>query len=217
MLSEFFSVTAVLSACACLALAQFAAPANGPAAPPPASGPAASQPASGPAGGPATRPASALAFTVKDIAGKDADLARKYAGKVVLIVNVASKCGYTPQYKGLEDLHEKYSAKGLAILAFPCNQFGGQEPGTNQEIQEFCQSKFNVKFDLFDKVDVSGDGASPLYKYLTGRDVPVKDQGPVKWNFEKFLTDKEGRVIARYRSAVKPEEIEKDIEAALAK
>jgi glutathione peroxidase len=181
-------------------------------------------PASGPAGGATSRPAtgpaskpSALAFTVKDIAGKEASLAEKYAGKVVLIVNVASKCGFTPQYKGLEALHEKYSAKGLSILGFPCNQFGGQEPGTNQEIQEFCQTKFNVKFDMFDKIDVNGDKASPLYKYLTGADAPVRDKGAVKWNFEKFLIGKDGQVIARYRSPVKPEDIDKDIEAALAK
>jgi glutathione peroxidase len=172
--------------------------------------------AAGPATGPGAKP-SALAFTVKDISGKEVSLARKCAGKVALIVNVASKCGYTPQYKGLEALHEKYSAKGLVLLGFPCNQFGGQEPGTNQEIREFCQTKFDVKFDLFDKIDVNGEKASPLYKYLTGPDVPVQDKGAVKWNFEKFLVGKDGQVIARYRSPVKPEDIDKDIQAALAK
>jgi glutathione peroxidase len=166
--------------------------------------------------GPASKP-SALAFTVQDISGKEVSLAQNYAGKVVLVVNVASKCGYTPQYKGLEALYEKYSAKGLAILGFPCNQFGGQEPGTNQEIQQFCQTNFNVKFDLFDKIDVNGDKASPLYKYLTGPDISVQDKGAVKWNFEKFLIGKDGQVTARYRSAVQPEDIDKDIEASLAK
>ena len=180
-----------------------------------ASGPT-TGPATKPASGPSTRP-SALAFTVKDISGKEVSLARKCEGKVVLIVNVASKCGFTEQYKGLEALHEKYSAKGLMVLGFPCNQFGGQEPGTNQEIQKFCQARFNVKFDLFDKIDVNGDKASPLYKYLTGPDVSVQDKGAVKWNFEKFLIGKDGQVIGRYRSAVKPEDIGKDIEAALAK
>ncbi len=173
------------------------------------------KPATAPATAPASKPA--ISFTVKDIKGKDVSLADKYGGKVVLIVNVASKCGYTPQYKGLEALHEKHAAKGLAVLGFPCNQFGGQEPGTNLEIQEFCQTKFGVKFDMFDKIDVNGDNASPLYKYLTGPDVPVGDKGPVKWNFEKFLIGKDGQVVARYSSAVKPEDIEKDIEAALAK
>ncbi len=167
--------------------------------------------------GAASKPASALAFTVKDMEGKDVTLADKYAGKVVLIVNVASKCGFTKQYKGLQELHDQYAAKGLAIAGFPCNQFGGQEPGDNKTIREFCQSKFGVKFDLFDKIDVNGDKASPLYKYLTGDSVPVADKGPVKWNFEKFLVGKDGQVIARYRSGIKPAQIAKDIEAALAK
>ncbi|MCE5276443.1 MAG: glutathione peroxidase [Planctomycetaceae bacterium] len=165
----------------------------------------------------ATRPASALAYTVKDMEGKDVVLADKYAGKVVLIVNVASKCGFTRQYKGLQELHDQYAAKGLAIAGFPCNQFGGQEPGDNKTIREFCESTYKVKFDLFDKIDVNGDQASPLYKYLTGETVPVADKGPVKWNFEKFLIGKDGQVIARYRSRVKPAQIAKDIEAALAK
>ncbi|MEN6665309.1 MAG: glutathione peroxidase [Phycisphaerae bacterium] len=167
--------------------------------------------------GAASKPASALAFTVKDMEGKDVTLADKYAGKVVLIVNVASKCGFTRQYKGLQELHEQYAVKGLAIAGFPCNQFGGQEPGDNKTIREFCESKFAVKFDLFDKIDVNGDKASPLYKYLTGENVPVADKGPVKWNFEKFLIGKDGQMIARYRSGIKPAQIAKDIEAALAK
>ena len=177
---------------------------------------AATQASTRPATRPASQPATGLSFVVKDPQGKDVDLSQKYGGKVVLIVNVASKCGYTPQYKGLEDLHEKYAAKGLAILAFPCNQFGNQEPGTIGEIQEFCTSKFGVKFDLFDKIDVNGKSASPLYRHLTGQSVPFADKGPIKWNFEKFLIGRDGKLIARYRSKVTPEEIVKDIEAALA-
>lgn len=173
--------------------------------------------ASAPSTGPASKPAGALAFAVKDIAGKEVRLDEKYAGKMVLIVNVASRCGYTPQYKGLEELHEKYAEKGLAVLGFPCNQFGSQEPGTDEEIQKFCTSNYSVKFDLFDKIDVNGDKASPLYKYLTGKDAPITDKGEVKWNFEKFLVGKDGQVIARYRSKVTPEQIRKDIEVALAK
>lgn len=157
-----------------------------------------------------------LHFTVKDIDGHDVDLAR-YAGKVVLIVNVASKCGYTPQYKGLEALHEKYAPKGLAILAFPCNQFAHQEPGTPAQIKQFCDTKYHVKFDLFAKIDVNGPGAAPLYKYLTSGDAPVSDRGPVKWNFEKFLVSRDGRLLDRYRSRVTPEKLEEPIERALSR
>jgi glutathione peroxidase len=159
---------------------------------------------------------SAVDFTVKNLAGQEVALARAYAGKVLLVVNVASKCGFTKQYTALQGLHDKYAEKGLAVLGFPCNQFGGQEPGTNDEIKEFCQTKYAVKFDLFDKIDVNGDQASPLYKYLTGPDLPVADRGPVKWNFEKFLVGRNGQVIARYRSAIKPEDLAADIEKALA-
>ncbi|MDD4889074.1 MAG: glutathione peroxidase [Phycisphaerae bacterium] len=167
---------------------------------------------------PATRPDAplVLGFAMKSLSGEDVPLAR-YCGKVVLIVNVASRCGYTPQYKGLEELHETYGPRGLAVLGMPCNQFGGQEPGTSEQIQQFCQSKYSVKFDMFGKIDVNGDKAAPLYRYLTGPDLPVADKGPVKWNFEKFLVSRDGRVIARYRSAVKPEQIAQDIEAALGK
>ncbi len=159
----------------------------------------------------------ALNFTVKDIGGKDVELG-KYAGKVVVIVNVASKCGYTKQYKGLEALHEKYGEKGLAILGFPCNQFGGQEPGTEEQIKEFCESTFKVKFDMFSKIEVNGANNAPLYKYLTGKDAPVADKGPVKWNFEKFIIGRDGKLIARFRSAVAPDSKEfiKEIEQALA-
>ena len=141
--------------------------------------------------------------TLKSIEGKDVDLS-KYKGKVLLIVNVASKCGATPQYKELEALHEKYGKDGLAVLGVPCNQFGGQEPGSEKEIAEFCSKTYDVKFDLFSKVDVNGDQQAPLYKYLTSEAGFAKDAGPVKWNFEKFLVGKDGKVVARYRTGVKP-------------
>ena len=157
-----------------------------------------------------------LSFTMKSLAGKDVSLAG-YKGKVLLIVNVASRCGATPQYKGLEELHEKYGEKGLAVLGMPCNQFGGQEPGTAEQIQQFCQSKYAVKFDLFEKIHVNGEKAAALYRYLTGPEVPIADKGPVKWNFEKFLISRDGRVLARYRTSVTPEKIVADIEAALGK
>ena len=163
---------------------------------------------------PATGP---LGYTVKDIDGKEVNLASKYGGKVVLIVNTASKCGYTKQYKGLQALHDKYAEQGLAILGFPCNQFGGQEPGSAQEIKDFCDAKFGVKFDLFAKIDVNGDAAAPLYKHLTSPDAPVADRGPVKWNFEKFLVGKDGQLIGRYRSKTTPEDLDALIAEALAK
>ncbi len=155
-----------------------------------------------------------LSHKMKNLDGKEVDLA-SYQGKVVLMVNVASKCGKTPQYKGLQELHDKYASAGLAILGFPCNQFGGQEPGSADDIKQFCDQKYGVKFDLFSKIDVNGDDAAPLYKYLTSKDLPVKDQGPIKWNFEKFLIDRSGNVVARYRSGDKPEDFEKDVVAAL--
>lgn len=158
----------------------------------------------------------ALAFTMKSLAGEDVDLSR-YAGRVVLIVNTASKCGHTPQYKGLQALHEKYGERGLSVLGFPCNQFGNQEPGTAEEIAQFCERNYGVTFDLFQKIDVNGDHAAPLYTYLTGDEAPIEDRGPVKWNFEKFLLDREGKLIARFRSGVKPdaEELTQAIESAL--
>ncbi|HZW37807.1 MAG TPA: glutathione peroxidase [Ignavibacteriaceae bacterium] len=157
-------------------------------------------------------------IVVKDIDGNDVNLS-DYKGKVLLIVNVASKCGYTPQYKGLESLYEKYKDKGFEILAFPCNDFGGQEPGTNEEIKDFCSSNFNVKFKLFDKIKVLGSEKSPLYEVLTNNDVTGK--GEIKWNFEKFLISKDGKIISRYPSNVEPEsrvlidEIEKQINSAM--
>lgn len=154
--------------------------------------------------------------TAKDIDGNDIKLGEKYAGKVMLVVNVASKCGYTKHYKGLQALHEKYAEKGLAVLGFPCNQFGKQEPGSEEDIKEFCEANYGVEFDLYSKIDVNGDNAHALYKYLTSDAAPVKDKGAVKWNFEKFLIDGKGNVIARYRSKVTPAQIAADIEKALA-
>ncbi|HEX9251830.1 MAG TPA: glutathione peroxidase [Ignavibacteriaceae bacterium] len=138
---------------------------------------------------------------VKDIDGKSVKLS-DYKGKVLLIVNVASYCGFTKQYAGLEEIYKKYKDKGFEILAFPCNQFGEQEPGTNEEIKNFCLSKFDVTFKLFDKIDVNGKDKSPLYSILTDNEVTGKSD--IKWNFEKFLIDKDGNVVARYPSKVEP-------------
>jgi len=153
---------------------------------------------------------------VKDIDGKSVNLS-DYKGKVLLIVNVASYCGYTKQYAGLEKIYKDYKDKGFEILAFPCNQFGEQEPGTNEEIKNFCSSKFDVSFKLFDKVDVNGKNQSPLYSILTNNEITVKSE--IKWNFEKFLIDKEGNVVARYPSKVEPtsEELISAIERELTK
>lgn len=161
-------------------------------------------------------PDSLSNIIVKDMNGKEVKLS-SYSGKVLLIVNVASRCGYTPQYQGLETIYEKYKDKGFEILAFPCNDFGGQEPGSNEEIKTFCELNYNVSFGLFDKIKVLGNDKSPLYAFLTNN--PAVENGDVKWNFEKFLIDKKGNVISRFRSKVKPEsdEITKVIETELAK
>src|SRR5262245_9994617 len=160
---------------------------------------------------------SPLDFTMKDIDGKDVALS-KYKGKVVLIVNVASKCGLTPQYEQLQQLHDKYKDKGLAILAFPANNFMGQEPGTNSEIKEFCQTKYKVGFDLFSKVSVKGDDTCELYKFLTTRSQDTRQRGDIEWNFAKFLVDREGNLIDRFKPKVKPDDAEltKAVEEALA-
>lgn len=152
---------------------------------------------------------------LKDIDGKDATL-KPYAGKVMLIVNVASHCGFTPQYTALEALHQKYAAQGLVVCGFPCNQFGGQEPGTDAEIKEFCTSKYNVTFPMFDKLEVNGANRHPLYVALAGKDSPFP--GSIKWNFTKFLIGRDGKILNRFDSKVKPdsEEMTKAIEAALA-
>ncbi|MGK9477024.1 glutathione peroxidase [Melioribacter sp. OK-6-Me] len=141
-------------------------------------------------------------FNVKDIDGKDVSLS-KYRGKVLLIVNVASKCGFTPQYEGLQKIYEKYKERGFEILAFPCNDFNGQEPGTNEEIKEFCTTNYNVTFNLFDKIHVLGKNKAPLYEFLINYN--GIETGDVKWNFEKFIVDRNGKVVARFRSAVKPD------------
>jgi len=158
----------------------------------------------------------ALDFKVKSLEGKEVDL-KDYEGKVVLIVNVASQCGLTPQYEELEALHEKYGEKGLAILGFPCNQFLQQEPGTAEEIREFCTTNYKVKFDLFEKIDVNGEKASPLYKHLTALETEPKGAGDISWNFEKFLLDREGNVIARFEPKTKPSDkkVVETIEKAL--
>jgi glutathione peroxidase len=152
---------------------------------------------------------------LKDINGKDTSL-KTYEGKVLLIVNVASKCGYTPQYKSLESTYRKYKAQGLEVLGFPCNQFGSQEPGTNEEIKTFCSTKYDVTFPLFDKLEVKGSGQHPLYAALAGKESPFP--GDVKWNFGKFLVSRDGKLIKRWDSKATPdgEEITKAIEAALA-
>ncbi len=143
-----------------------------------------------------------LNFKVKDIKGKTVDLS-KYKGKVVLIVNVASECGYTPQYEGLQKLHEKFAGKGLAILGFPCNDYGGQEPGSEKQIQKFCKTNYGVTFDMFSKVGIRKDTA-PLYQFLISKKTNPKSPGMVKWNFEKFLIGRDGAIVARFGSSVKP-------------
>jgi glutathione peroxidase len=152
---------------------------------------------------------------VKDIDGKPTSL-KTYEGKVLLIVNVASKCGYTPQYTGLEALYEKYKDKGLLVLGFPCNQFGGQEPGTNEQIKQFCSSKYQVTFPLFDKIEVNGPNRNQLYTMLAGEGSPFP--GNIKWNFNKFLIGRDGKILKRFDSKVKPEseEMTQAVEAALA-
>ncbi|HEX7377801.1 MAG TPA: glutathione peroxidase [Pirellulales bacterium] len=161
---------------------------------------------------------NALNFKMKSLDGKNIDLA-KYQGKVVLIVNVASQCGNTPQYEGLEDLHEKFAEAGLAVLGFPANEFGKQEPGSDQDIAEFCDKNYGVKFDMFSKVVVKGEGQCPLYKYLTSKETDPDFAGDVTWNFEKFLIGRDGRVAARFAPRTKPEsqEVVGAIERELAK
>ena len=154
-------------------------------------------------------------IAVKDIDGKDTTLGA-YKGKVLLIVNVASQCGYTPQYQGLETIYEKYKGKGFVVLGFPCNQFGKQEPGTNEEIKQFCSSKYNVTFPMFDKIEVNGEKRHPLYVALAGEQSPYP--GNIKWNFSKFLIGRDGKIIKRFDSKAAPEspEVIAAIEGALA-
>ena len=158
-----------------------------------------------------------LDFTIKTIDGKEVNLGKAYEGKVVLFVNVASRCGYTPQYEGLQELHKKFQKQGLVVVGVPCNQFGGQEPGSESEIKEFCQSNYGVEFAMLSKVDVKGDGQCDLYKYLTGLELEPKGKGPIGWNFEKILVDREGKPVARFGSGTKPmsKELVGAIESAL--
>ncbi len=162
---------------------------------------------------------AALSFKMNSLDGKEVDLSKKYEGKVVLVVNVASKCGLTPQYEQLQALHDKFAEQGLAVVGFPCNQFGAQEPGTPEEIREFCSSNYHVSFDLFAKIDVNGDSACPLYKYLTALDTKPTEKGKISWNFEKFVINRNGEVVARFAPRTKPNdpEVLKVIEAELAK
>jgi len=153
-------------------------------------------------------------FTVSTIMGLPKSLA-EYKGKVLLIVNTASKCGFTTQYAGLQELYKTYHDKGFEILGFPCNQFKGQEPGSNEEIQNFCQVNYGVTFPMFDKIDVNGDDAHPLYEYLKKAAPGALGLTAIKWNFTKFLVDAHGNVIKRFAPDVKPEDIAPDIEALL--
>ena len=154
-------------------------------------------------------------FQAQSISGKDISL-NEFKGRVMLIVNTASKCGFTPQFGGLEELHKTYASKGLAVLGFPCNQFGSQDPGADNEIAEFCQVNYGVSFPMMGKVDVNGPAAHPLYKWLSAEAPGLLGSKSIKWNFTKFLVGKDGQVIKRYAPTDKPADLAKDVEAALA-
>ncbi len=162
------------------------------------------------------RAKSVYDFTLKDSKGRDVKL-EEFRGRVVMLVNVASKCGYTPQYEGLQKIYERYKDRGFTVLGFPANNFGAQEPGTNEEIQEFCRINYGVTFPIFAKISVKGDDRHPLYKYLTERETNPDFAGQIKWNFNKFLVGRDGRILARFDSADKPEDarVTQAIEAAL--
>ena len=147
---------------------------------------------------------SILEFKMKDIDGNDVKL-KKYKGNVLLVVNTASKCGYTPQYEGLEAIYAKYKSQGFYVLGFPANNFGAQEPGTAAEIKEFCTSKYKVTFPMFAKISVKGDDQDPLYKFLTDKETNPEFAGDITWNFNKFLIDKNGKIVARFSSKETPE------------
>ncbi|MFD5263414.1 glutathione peroxidase [Bacillus wiedmannii] len=153
-------------------------------------------------------------FSAKTITGEEKSL-QDYEGKALLIVNVASKCGFTPQYKGLQELYDKYKDQGLEILGFPCNQFGGQEPGTEADITSFCELNYGVNFPMFAKVDVKGDKAHPLYTYMTEQAPGLLGMKAVKWNFTKFLIGKDGKVVGRFAPQTKPVDLEVEIEKVL--
>jgi glutathione peroxidase len=154
-------------------------------------------------------------FSAQTIDGKTRKLA-DYKGKVLLVVNTASKCGFTPQYKGMEEVYKRFKDRGFAVLGFPSNQFGAQEPGPEAEIAEFCEMNYGVSFPMFAKVDVNGDGAHPLFRHLTSAKKGLLGSEAIKWNFTKFLVGKDGAVIERYAPTTTPESIVKDIEQALA-
>ena len=153
-------------------------------------------------------------FTCKDSSGNEISLS-DYRGKTLLIVNTASKCGFTPQYDGLQSLQDQYDSEKFSVLAFPCNQFGGQEPGTNNEIQDFCSLNFNTTFPVFSKIDVNGENAHPLYKFLCSEKKGVLGSEKIKWNFTKFLINRDGNPIARYASTTTPDKISRDIETLI--
>jgi glutathione peroxidase len=153
-------------------------------------------------------------FSAETLGGETASLDR-YKGKVLLIVNTASECGFTPQYKGLQELYERYSARGLEVLGFPCNQFGKQEPGDAAQIASFCEQNYGVSFPMFAKVDVNGENAHPLFKYLTEEAPGVLGTEGIKWNFTKFLVDREGNVVNRFGSVTKPDALSGDVEKLL--
>lgn len=153
-------------------------------------------------------------FTAKTLAGQEKPLS-DYAGEVLLIVNTASKCGFTPQYEGLEALYRKYHLKGFTVLGFPCNQFGAQEPGDAAEITRFCSETYGVTFPMFEKIDVNGASAHPLYRFLKGEARGVLGTGAIKWNFTKFLVDRSGKAVSRFAPSVSPKELEKEIEKLL--
>ena len=153
-------------------------------------------------------------YTAKALDGEEIKL-EQYKGNVMLIVNTASKCGFTSQFAGLEKLHEEYSKRGLSLLGFPCNQFGAQEPGDSTEIGAFCQKNYGVDFQMFDKIEVNGDHAHPLYKYLTDKAPGLLGLKDIKWNFTKFLLDREGNIVKRYAPNVEPADISADIEKLL--
>jgi glutathione peroxidase len=170
------------------------------------------------AGATAAQAASIYDFTMKSIDGQPVSL-KTYSGKVVLLVNVASRCGFTPQYAGLEALYEKYKDRGLVIVGIPANNFGSQEPGTNDEIKKFCSSKYNVSFPMMAKVSVLGDDKTPLYQFLTDKSQDPQFGGDIKWNFTKFLVDRKGNLVARFEPNVTPDsaEVQTAIESALGK
>ena len=158
---------------------------------------------------------TAYDFEAQSIDGRPVSL-KEYAGKVLLVVNTASACGFTPQFGGLQLLHERYKDRGLVVVGFPCNQFGSQDPGSNAEIGQFCERNFGVSFPMMSKIDVNGSKADPLYKWLTTEAPGLLGIKAIKWNFTKFLVGKDGRVVKRYAPQDAPESLSKDIEAALA-